>query len=222
MNPILCIDTALETATICLSDGGMLIDADHNTEMKDHASWLHPAVNRLLDNNGIGLNDIKAIAVSIGPGSYTGLRVGLAAAKGFCYALKIPLICIGTLEIMANAVKEEAIDLICPMIDARRMEVYTAVYNKDLIEKISPHAMILQEDSLGTLLTNHHILFCGNGMHKFRPVLKNRNIAFTELTNMALSISTLADKYLQNKKITDIAYCEPLYLKDFHSTTTRP
>lgn len=221
MRTILCIDTALETATICLSIDGNLIDADQNTEFKDHATWLHKAIDGLLKKNGLALPGLDAIAVSIGPGSYTGLRVGLSAAKGLCYALKIPLLSINTLEIIALGARAEAQDLICPMIDARRMEVYTAVYDLNLIEIISPLAMILHTNSFESLLANHHLLFCGNGINKFRPLVKSKKADFTEMSNTTLAMSSLADMYLQKEKKSDIAYCEPLYLKDFQSSTTR-
>jgi len=211
----------MSNATVCLTVDGKLIDADHNNEIQDHAAWLHSAISGLLRKNGYSLKELSAVAVSIGPGSYTGLRVGLSAAKGLCYALKIPLIALNTLEILAFGVRDLAQTFICPMIDARRMEVYTAVYDKNLIENISPLAMILHSNSFESLLTNNHILFCGNGINKFRPLLNNVNATFTEKSDSTLAMSTLADMYLQQEKISDIAYCEPLYLKDFHSSTTR-
>jgi tRNA threonylcarbamoyladenosine biosynthesis protein TsaB len=221
MSRLLCIDTALVTASICLSKDGELIDKRQNSEMKEQGAWLQPAVNDLLAKNNSGLDQLDAIAVSIGPGSYTGLRVGLAAAKGYCYALKIPLISVGTLEIMAHSVRKEARELICPMIDARRMEVYMAMYNKDVKEIISPLAMILHTDYFESILSVNKVLFCGSGADKFKPMVNDANASFTSVKDMSASLSTLAEKYLIEKKISDIAYCEPQYLKDFYSSTNQ-
>jgi tRNA threonylcarbamoyladenosine biosynthesis protein TsaB len=131
---ILNIDTATETGGICIAEEGKTLAMAVNPEQKDHASWLHPAVEKIMRDAGCGMKDLQAVAVTAGPGSYTGLRVGMAAAKGFCYALGIPLITENTLKVMALAAKEQAPGdgLLCPMIDARRMEVFTAVYQNDL------------------------------------------------------------------------------------------
>src|SRR6266513_982784 len=131
MSLLLNIDTAIETASICLSKDGNVLHLSINENQKDHAAWLTVAIQEMMQNSGYQLNQLNAIAVTIGPGSYTGLRVGLSTAKGLCYVLKIPLLTIGTLEMMAFAAKQNPVDLLCPMIDARRMEVFTAVYDKD-------------------------------------------------------------------------------------------
>ena len=221
MSLLLHINTALDNAMVCLSDDDQVLQSDMNGEQKDHAAWLHPAVANLLDSRGLTINKLDGISVAIGPGSYTGLRVGLAAAKGYCYALKIPLIAIGTLEIMANDVKKDAKDLICPLIDARRMEVFTAVYDKNLVEKTAPLAMILHMNSFESLLKAHKILFCGNGVKKLRPILDHPHADFTESTGSANSMAELAWNCFMNRQFADIAYSEPFYLKDFHSSTPR-
>src|SRR5215208_5364975 len=138
MSFILNIDTALETASVSLANNGRMLQSLVSESQKDHASWLHPAIKILLEKQGIGMDQLVAVGVSNGPGSYTGLRVGLSTAKGFCYALNIPLITIGTLKLMAFSARDEAEDLICPMIDARRMEVYTAIYTGEMAELIKP------------------------------------------------------------------------------------
>ena len=137
MSLILNIDTALETAFVCLSNGNEVLQSSVNETQKDHATWLHTAITNLLQKTGHSVNELEAVAVSIGPGSYTGLRVGLASAKGFCYALNIPLIAISTLKIIALAASNEVqgATIICPMIDARRMEVFTLLYDIDLMER---------------------------------------------------------------------------------------
>src|SRR5689334_17760726 len=127
MSLVLNIDTAVETASICLSEDRKILQVSINENQKDHAAWLSVAIQNMMINAGYRLNQLHAIGITIGPGSYTGLRVGLSAAKGLCYALNIPLITIGTLEMMAFAAKDEPADLLCPLIDARRMEVFTAL-----------------------------------------------------------------------------------------------
>src|ERR1044071_1620569 len=131
---ILNIDTAMGTASIRLAQEGKTLALAENIAQKEHASWLHPAIEQMMGTAGYSLRELKAVAVTAGPGSYTGLRVGMAAAKGFCYALNIPLITEDTLRVMAFAAKEQLGegDYLCPMIDARRMEVFTAVNRNDL------------------------------------------------------------------------------------------
>src|SRR5665647_1745116 len=143
---ILNIDTATESAIISISEKDKIIDSVTNSNQKDHASFLQPAIKNLLQKADLSINKLNAIAVTAGPGSYTGLRVGMASAKGLCYALKIPLITINTLEVMALSSLKQIHDpsaLYCPMIDARRMEVFTAVYDHHLTEIIKPCSMIL-------------------------------------------------------------------------------
>ena len=144
---ILNIDTATEEASVCLSQDGNVIHTLLNDSQKDHAAWIQVAINTLLQKEGYTMQQIQAVAVTHGPGSYTGLRVGMASAKGICFALQIPLITINTLQVMAfGAINQwrslaENMKLplcFCPMIDARRMEVFTAVYNEALEEIISP------------------------------------------------------------------------------------
>ncbi|MCH5600314.1 tRNA (adenosine(37)-N6)-threonylcarbamoyltransferase complex dimerization subunit type 1 TsaB [Niabella ginsengisoli] len=139
---ILNIDTAIDKGSICISDGLNVITFDQNEKRNEQAGWLHEAIQNAFQKTGMDMKNLDAVAVSNGPGSYTGLRIGLASAKGFCYALKKPLICINTLQIMASAVKNKAKDLICPMIDARRMEVFTAVFNKELELYQEPFARV--------------------------------------------------------------------------------
>src|SRR5688572_7184516 len=128
---ILNIDSAVETASICLARESKPIKYAENRNQSDHASWLHPAILKLAADSGTDIHQIEAIAISIGPGSYTGLRVGLAAAKGMCFALDLPLIAVNTLKMMAYTTLNEEATLFCPLIDARRMEVFTAVYDRN-------------------------------------------------------------------------------------------
>lgn len=219
MSLILNIDTALDTASVCLSEDGNTLQLSFSEDQKDHASWLHTEIAELLKKNGNGIKDLDAVAVSIGPGSYTGLRVGLAAAKGFCFALQIPLITVNSLSIIAFAAKNEAVNMICPLIDARRMEVFTALYDKDLVEKIPPHAMILDEKSFATQLLTGKILFCGNGIKKLQPLISDSNAFFSIVTADASHLAQLSFACYTNKEFSDLAYVEPLYIKEFYSNT---
>jgi tRNA threonylcarbamoyladenosine biosynthesis protein TsaB len=133
---LLHIETAVEGASLCLSDGPEIIGFAENPSQKDSAAWVQPGIQDLLHKSGVRLQQLAAVSVSAGPGSYTGLRVGLSSAKGLCYALGIPLLTISTLKMMAVAAQSQEVDLLCPMIDARRMEVFAAVYNKELAEVV--------------------------------------------------------------------------------------
>ena len=221
MSLILNIDTALDTASVCLSEDGNVLESSFSENQKDHASWLHTEIAELLQKSGHQIKDLNAVAVSIGPGSYTGLRVGMAAAKGFCYALQIPLITVNSLKIIAFAVKEEAIDIICPMIDARRMEVFAAVYDKDLREKVSPYAMVVDEKSFASFLLSGKVLFCGNGVKKLQPIISNSNALFSNTIADASHLSRLSFNCYNNKEFADLAYAEPLYIKEFYSANRR-
>jgi tRNA threonylcarbamoyladenosine biosynthesis protein TsaB len=214
---LLNIDTALETASVCLSKNDEVLVFATNDRQQDHAAWLHAAIAGILENTGHGLEQLDAVAVTIGPGSYTGLRVGLSAAKGFCYALQIPLITVGTLEIMAYAMKSEAEGLLCPMIDARRMEVFYAVYDNNLTEVVKPAAMIIDEKSFNDFLFNGILIFSGSGSKKLQTILSHPNARFSQSIASAIHLSVIAYKYFQLKKFADLAYIEPLYVKEFYS-----
>jgi tRNA threonylcarbamoyladenosine biosynthesis protein TsaB len=214
---ILNIDTAVDTASICLSRESLPIKFAENRNQSDHAAWLHPALQKLATEAEIGIHEIDAIAISIGPGSYTGLRVGLAAAKGMCFALDIPLIAVNTLKMMAYTTKNEAADLFCPLIDARRMEVFTAVYDRNFTEFIEPKAMIIDSNSFDSILSSHKVLFSGNGSEKVRKLISHPNALFSNLQANATSMVELSDQYFRDKNFSDIAYLEPCYLKEFYS-----
>jgi tRNA threonylcarbamoyladenosine biosynthesis protein TsaB len=214
---ILNIDTAVQTASVCLSLDGECIGLKINPSQKDHAAWLHIAIEELLSDRKFTLSSLHAIAVSAGPGSYTGLRVGMATAKGLCYALNLPLITVSTLQMMAIAAQEEPTDLLCPMIDARRMEVFTAVYNKTLTEVVSPANIILTETFLNNLLEEHTITFFGNGSPKFAKLINNKKAIFKHIDATAEHIGKLSNVFYQQKIFADLAYSEPFYGKEFYS-----
>lgn len=216
---ILNIDTAIELASVCLSNDDKVISLSINKTKDDHAAWLHPAIHKLIQDEGLRIEKIEAIAVSIGPGSYTGLRLGLSAAKGLCYALNIPLITINTLQMTAHSAFSEAHDLICPLIDARRMEVFMAIYDKSYHEIVRPASMIVDKNSFTDMLSSHHITFCGNGAGKLQPLLSHDNALTLETTGTAADLSYFAFQNFREKKFTDLAYCEPLYIKEFYSSS---
>ena len=229
---ILNIDTALDTAYISLAENEQGTVYAINETTKDHAAWIQPAIYQLIKESGWRIADLTAIGVSIGPGSYTGLRIGLSTAKGLCFALKIPLITINTLEIMAfSAINEIAAhdpDLltrnifICPMIDARRMEVFTAVYNSSLVEIYEPHSLILNALAFDELLERQKILFLGNGSIKFRQVCQNANAIFKKMALNPFALSELTYKNFIGNNFATLAYAQPLYLKEFFTKQPEP
>jgi tRNA threonylcarbamoyladenosine biosynthesis protein TsaB len=217
---ILNIDTATEHASACLSKDGQVLAMQSNPNQKDHASFIQPAIQRIMSAAGCELSSIDAIAVSNGPGSYTGLRVGLSTAKGLCYALNKPLILINTLEIIATAAIEPAGKgatsyLFCPMIDARRMEVFTAVYDDQLKQIAAPTAMVLDENSFLQLLEQHNIIFSGSGAAKFEKITSHSKAKFLQVKHDASHMQTIAQKMYLLKSFADKAYSEPFYLKEF-------
>ena len=222
MNLILNIDTAVDTASVCLSQNGEVLQLISNGRQKDHASWLHVAISKILKDAGYQMNNVQAVAVSIGPGSYTGLRVGLSTAKGLCYAMNIPLIAIGTLDIMAFAVRDTDADLICPMIDARRMEVFTALYDKNLKQLIAPYAMILNDTSFADSLASGKMIFLGNGSHKLQTIISNKNAFFSSAEATAAHLGQLSNKNFIRKEFVDLAYIQPLYVKEFYNPSRKP
>jgi len=220
---ILNIDTATEKASICLAKEGKTLGLAENAAQKDHASWLHPAIEKMVAETGYQLSDLQAIAVVSGPGSYTGLRVGMAAAKGFCYALDIPLITEDKLKVMAFAAREQypGADLLCPMIDARRMEVFTAVYQNDLSVLLPSTAMILDENAFSEYLVDRQVSFFGDGSDKGKPIILASNAVFINVKDHAGYLGILSfSRYLQ-QEFTGLAYSEPAYTKEFYTHTRK-
>src|SRR5450755_1397709 len=194
---ILLIDTSQEIGTVAIESDGKVLFSEENKIAKEHAAWLHSATGRILNEAKMTLRELEAIAVVAGPGSYTGLRVGMAAAKGFCYALKIPLITRNTLEIMgvsmaAVAVEQQA--LICPMIDARREEVYTALYHPDGEEIQAPRALILDKNSFEEELQTNRIIFFGSGAKKWEKINRHTFVLFLPQPNSIQAFAKLAEE----------------------------
>jgi len=215
---ILHIDTSVEGASVCLARDSVVLRSALNNRQKDQPGWLHTSIRQLMADMDLGMNELEAVAVAIGPGSYTGLRVGLSAAKGLCFALNTPLIAINTLEMMAFGIREKGNDaLLCPTIDARRMEVFTAVYNSELKEVMAPCAMILDGTNFAQLLAGSKMIFSSNGSAKLKQVLSHPNASFSEKTATAEDMVHLAGQYFLKKRFANLAYTEPLYVKEFYS-----
>ena len=221
MSLILNIDTANETAHVSLAKDGTILDKVFNREQKSHASFLQPAIQQLVSGKGLNLKDIDAVAVTEGPGSYTGLRIGLASAKGICYALHKPLILINTLDVLAKSVLLNADRkqpyLICPMVDARRMEVFTAVYDTSFNKLMNPCAMILEKGSFEEMLFLNKIYFTGSGADKFQKICVHSNAGFEEAGDLIIAMGLLSYINFTSGCFSDVAYSQPNYVKEFKS-----
>lgn len=222
MEPIILhIETATENCSVALSKGDQLIGILEESKGLSHAEKLIPFIDRLLHKVELKPSDLNAIAVSIGPGSYTGLRIGASTAKGLCYALDIPIITIPTLLIITIGAIEDKFDyegpfLYAPMIDARRMEVFTALYKPDWELKNEIHAEIIEEDSFSDILEHNRIIFCGNGMPKCKEILsKHPNAIFSDAPLSAKNMIKPALQMFENEQFDDVAYFEPFYLKEY-------
>lgn len=218
MSWILNIDTALSTASVCLSENGKPSFYVENKIQKDHSSWLHTAIKELINKSGIDNNQLDAVCANIGPGSYTGLRVSLSAAKGLCYALNIPLIAVNSLELAAFAVQQEATDIICAAIDARRMEIYSGTFDKQLNILVEPCAIIVQPDSFTELLDDHKVLFCGDGNYKLRKIISHTNAMFSDTIGNAKQMAEISFRRFSDNIFSHLATTDPFYLKDSYTT----
>lgn len=220
MSLILNIDTSVEGASICLAEAGRPSWVAESQNARDSAGWLHPAIKQLMVEAGVGWSKLEAVAVASGPGSYTGLRVGMSAAKGIAYSLNIPIIPVSTLKMMALAAVQAG-TLLCPMIDARRMEVFTAVYDTDLQEVMPATNMILSESSFQQELDQNIISFFGNGSKKFYPINSHPNSRFISIKATAANLASLSHREFSEGRFADTAYLEPAYGKDFYSPVTK-
>lgn len=219
MGLILNIDTATETAQVSFAKDGIVLQSLHNESQKDHASFLQKAIQQLALAAAIKLKDVDAVAVTAGPGSYTGLRVGMSGAKGLCYALGKPLIALNTLEVLTVAAMQQnhaANDILyCPMIDARRMEVFTALYKHTLTSVLHPCAIVLNEASFTDELTQNKIIFFGSGAAKWHAICKHPNASFAVGLNLLNAMASLSNTHFINQQFANLAYSEPYYLKEF-------
>jgi len=215
LSTILCIETASTNCSIAIGVNGKLLALKEDYDSSySHAERLHNFIKEILDENGLELSDLDAIAVSKGPGSYTGLRIGVSAAKGLCFALDLPLISVATLTSLANQVEKEG--TIIPMMDARRMEVYTAVFDKDKHQIEDTSAKILDSESYKEYLDEQVVYFIGSGVEKFKKICEHPNARYIEdvLPSSAQMIALATIKH-KKSDFEDVAYFEPYYLKDF-------
>jgi len=229
---ILNIETSTEVCSVSLAQNGRLLYKKEILEGFNHSRILTVFIEDIFKENNIELNIIDAVAVSKGPGSYTGLRIGVSVAKGLCYGLNIPLISVNSLEILGIFVSQNQDKfnwdndgsplLFCPMIDARRMEVYTALYNAKGEEIRPVSAEIIDENFLSDLFETHKILFFGNGAEKCRNMIKHENAIFKgpNTTSAEFMLVISAEKF-ERKQFENVAYFEPFYLKNFVATIPR-
>lgn len=227
---ILHIETATDICSVALSEGDQQLSIVESGPDRSHATLLKKFIIKAFDTSKRKIDQIDAVAISKGPGSYTGLRIGVSTAKGLAYALERPLIALGTLENMASGARnhpfiQNLIDkhgktvLLCPMIDARRMEVYSAFYSADMIIKREVSADIIENTSYGEMLDSHHICFFGNGSQKCEAVLDHPHAHFINgLYPTASNMIVPVFKRYLNEQFEDVAYFEPFYLKDFIAT----
>lgn len=213
---ILNIETATKNCSVSISKNGELLAIKElNNGNYSHAEVLHSFIKDVITQAKITLQELSAIAVSKGPGSYTGLRIGVSAAKGLCFSLDIPLISIHTLESLAHTVTNIKGNIV-PMIDARRMEVYAAVYNDKYSQERAIEAEIITEVSFSKYLENGTVYFVGDGVEKCKSTIKHKNAEFVDgKFPSANEMCTLAYAKYKKNDIEDVAYFEPFYLKDF-------
>jgi len=219
MSLILMIDTAQEIAFVSISKNGVPIGCIQNDIQKEHAAFLHVAIQDVLKSCDVELKDIDAISVTKGPGSYTGIRVGMSSAIGLSYSLNKPIIHICSLQLLAHAAIQNIIDptrvLFCPMIDARRMEVFTGLFDVNLEPILAPVAMIIDENFMDNFLINQSICFIGSGKDKFEKICKNDNAQFLEVENLHFAMAALSNFYYNNNSFASIESFEPAYIKAF-------
>lgn len=222
---ILSLETSTKVCSVCLSENGKVVAKKELFEANSHATHLTVFIQQLFDELlDYDIQNIDAVAVSCGPGSYTGLRIGVSVAKGICYALNKPLIAISSLEALVYSAFDHSKikdvvgqdTLFCPMIDARRMEVYTTIFNqsKSMIKDIT--AEIIDENSFKDLLEKHQIIFLGDGSEKCKDIINHPNAIFLDgQVPLAFNMIYLSHEKFSKSEFEDVAYFEPFYLKDF-------
>lgn len=222
MSLILHIESSTTNCSVSLAKKGILIDLIEENNGYKHSEKLNIFIDNILKKNNFSYNQLSAIAISKGPGSFTGLRIGVSTAKGLSYALNIPLISISSIEAMANYIilktknKYDKNTFFCPVIDARRMEVYTAIYDikKNIIENIN--AKIIDSSSYKNILQKRKIVFFGTAVEKIKRIINNKNaIYLNDVYPSSKFMVDIAFKKFKNQIFENIAYFEPFYLKDF-------
>lgn len=224
---ILSIDTSLPEAYVCISRNGEMLFHAANNVQGEHAAFVHVAIAQGLKESNLKMNQLDAVAVNIGPGSYTGLRVGLATAKGICYAADKPIIGINGLKLIAASVvvredlHADKSTQVVAMIDARRMEVFMAVYDDKLNESVAPRAMIITAESLDEMVTANNIILTGNGAHKTMELFSGRPYRFVNNPPVHNVMNMLSLRYFKAGHFENLNSLEPCYIKPFHDTNNR-
>ena len=226
MSKILNIETSTTVCSVSISEDGACKCFRENFNGNNHSELIGVFVQEALAESGFQPKDLDAVALSIGPGSYTGLRIGTSFAKGLCYGSDLKLITIPTLKIIAQNAKEkyniESDALLCPMIDARRMEVYNCIYDANLNQVRETQPEIINENSFAEILKDKKIYFFGNGAEKCKPFITHENAIFiSEVYPLATSMVTLSQAAFEIEDFADVAYFEPFYLKAAHVTVPK-
>ena len=223
---ILCLETSTAVCSVSLVDNGNVVALRESLDGQNHAEKITLFIDEVMKEVGVAYKDLDAIATSMGPGSYTGLRIGVSTAKGLCYAMEKPLIAIDTLAAMAEGFKDAETQrrkvnsqfstILCPMIDARRMEAYTTIYNRALKEARKVQADIIDEHTYDEWLNKGVVYFFGNGAEKCKEVIKHQNARFIDnIHPSARMMLPLAELAIAKNDYVDVAYFEPFYLKEF-------
>ena len=231
MDNIILIETSTELCSTAMASEGKIISYRESDRPRTHASLTAVFIDEMLRETGLKVQDCAAVCVSMGPGSYTGLRVGVSTAKGLCFGAGIPLLATGTLDALVwqgitgeyfrNSQGDPDFRYIIPMIDARRMEVYTAVFSPDGKQLTETEAKIIDGGSFAEQLAAGHVLFIGDAADKCRTVITNPNAHFIQCCPKASSMLVPAMAEYKEKRFRDVAYFEPFYLKNFVATASR-
>ena len=225
MERIILIETSTALCSAAISEDGKITAYRESSAPKAHASLTAVFIQEMLEETGLGISDCDAVCVSMGPGSYTGLRVGVSTAKGLCFGSGKPLIAVGTLDTLVAQAASEAEGTsyrhIIPMIDARRMEVYSAVFSPDGRQITETAPVIVDENSFAQYLEEGDVLFIGDGAGKCADVITHPNAHFIQCNPKASSMAQPASAAYKEKRFKDVAYFEPFYLKEFVATVSR-
>ncbi len=219
---ILNIETSVSICSVNVARDGLCLYESIGATENDHIAQLTSLTIEALKNTDNKLSNLDAVAISAGPGSYTGLRIGVSTAKGFCHAINKPLLAISTLQSMVSPLLSHYNDAetqFCPLIDARRLEVYTAIYSKDGLEVLAPQPLILEEGSFDKFLDKNNVVFFGSGLEKSKPYLRHpRSFFFDAHQQLSSNMCALSYKHYVNEKFEDLGYYQPNYLKPYYSS----
>lgn len=221
---ILNIDTSTTVCSVALAQDGKIIGIKESNKGLNHSVLLGVYIDDILNSHHIHAAQLDAVAVSMGPGSYTGLRIGVSTAKGLCFGANKPLLAVPTLQALARSVADQLQEnaLYCPMLDARRMEVYTAFFDRDNHTILDTKAEIITADSFADLLAAQKVYFFGNGSEKVKSILTSPNACFIDqVETSARHLVPLSEELYQQEQFVDTAYFEPFYLKDFIATVPK-